>query len=129
MRAWHIVVVSVARRPYRYATGQRANAKTLNMQIPILIERIAGNGYRARSSEPFAVTAKGATREEALARIREKIQARLARGSELVGLEVGPQPNPWIEFAGMFKDDPMIDEWKKAMADYRKKVDEDPEYR
>ncbi len=98
------------------------------MQIPILVERIAGNGYRARGSEPFAVTAKGATREEALAKIRAKIQARLKEGTELVGLEVGPEANPWVEFAGMHKDDPMIDDWKKAMADYRKKVDEDPEY-
>ncbi len=28
----------------------------------------------------------------------------------------------------MFKDDPWIDEWKKAMGEYRKKVDEDPDY-
>jgi predicted RNase H-like HicB family nuclease len=98
------------------------------MQIPILVERVAGNGYRARASEPFAVTAKGATRDEALAKIRAKIQARLKEGTELVSLEVGPETNPWVEFAGMYKDDPMIDDWKKAMADYRKKVDEDPEY-
>ena len=44
-----------------------------------------------------------------------------------MALEVGLEPNPWAEFAGMFKDDPMIDEWKSAMADYRKKVEDDPE--
>jgi predicted RNase H-like HicB family nuclease len=98
------------------------------MQIPILVERIKGNGYRARGSEPFPVTAKGATREEALTKIRAKIQARFKEGTELVGLEVGQETNPWIEFAGMFKDDPLIDDWKKAMAEYRQKVDEDPEY-
>jgi hypothetical protein len=26
----------------------------------------------------------------------------------------------------MFKDDPMIEEWKNAMADCRKQVDEEP---
>jgi predicted RNase H-like HicB family nuclease len=98
------------------------------MQIPILLERIAGDGYRARGAEPFAVTAKGATREEALAKIREKIEARLKEGAELVGLEIGSEANPWVEFAGMFKGDPLIDEWKKAMADYRNKVDEDADY-
>ncbi len=98
------------------------------MQIPVLLERIKGNGYRARGSEPFAVTARGATRDEALTKIRRKIQARLKEGTELVGIEVGPEPNPWVEFAGMFKDDPMIDDWKRAVADYRKKVDEDPDY-
>ena len=37
------------------------------MQIPILIEPIAGNGYRASGGEPLALTADGATHEEALA--------------------------------------------------------------
>jgi hypothetical protein len=44
-----------------------------------------------------------------------------------VGLEIGPSVNPWIEFAGMFKGDPLIVEWNKAMADYRKRRDEDPD--
>jgi predicted RNase H-like HicB family nuclease len=39
------------------------------MQIPVLIERIARNGYRAKSMEPLAVSARGATREEALAKL------------------------------------------------------------
>ena|SRR5579859_4612234 len=98
------------------------------MQIPVLLERVKGNGYRARGSDPFAVSVRGATREEALNKLRGKIQARLKKGTELVGIEVGESSNPWVEFAGMFKDDPMIEEWKKAMAEYRKKVDEDPEY-
>jgi hypothetical protein len=98
------------------------------MQIPVLVERVKGNGYRARGKEPFAVSARGATREEALAKLRAKIQARLKNGTEIVGLEVGPQPHPWMEFAGMFKDDPMFDDWQKAIAEYRRQVDNDPEY-
>lgn len=98
------------------------------MQIPVLIERIAGNGYRARGSEPFAISARGATREEALAKLRRRIQARLERGAELVGLEIGPEANPWIDFAGMYSaDDPVVQDWKKAMAEYRRKTDEHPE--
>jgi hypothetical protein len=73
------------------------------------------------------VTARGATRQEALVKIRAKIQARLKNAKELVGLEIGPTANPWVEFAGMFKDDPGIHEWKKAMAEYRKRVDQDPD--
>jgi predicted RNase H-like HicB family nuclease len=98
------------------------------MQIPVLVERLKGNGYRARGKDPFAVSAKGATREEALAKLRAKIQTRLKNGTEIVGLEVGPQPHPWMEFAGMFKDDPMFDEWQKAIAEYRRQVDNDPDY-
>jgi hypothetical protein len=29
------------------------------MQIPVLVERVKGNGYRARGTEPFAKSAKG----------------------------------------------------------------------
>jgi hypothetical protein len=97
------------------------------MQIPVLVEPIARNGYRARGLEPFALSAKGATREEALAKLRAKIEGRLKKGAELVGLEVGAVPHPWMEFAGMFKDDPWIEDWKRSIEEYRKKVDEDPD--
>ena len=96
------------------------------MQIPVLVERVKGNGFRARGTEPFAVSARGASREEALAKLHHKIQKRLEKGTELVGLEVGPQANPWLEFAGMFKDDPLIDDWVRSMAEYRQQVEDDP---
>lgn len=98
------------------------------MQIAVAIERVKGNGFRARGAEPFALTGRGATKEEALRKLSEKIQARLKRGVEVVGLEVQSNANPWVEFAGMFKNDPFIDEWKQAMADYREQVDNDPNY-
>jgi hypothetical protein len=97
------------------------------MQIPVLLERIKGDGFRARGSEPFAMTAKGATREEALTKLRTKIQSRLSKGNELVALEVGPEGNPWVEFAGMFKDDPWIADWKQSVEEYRQRVDDDPD--
>jgi hypothetical protein len=93
------------------------------MQIPILLERVKGNGYRARGTEPFAVSAKGATRAEALAKLRAKIQARLKNGTEIVGLEVGPQAHLLAEFAGMFKDEPDFEDLLKIMADNRKRMD------
>ena len=96
------------------------------MQIPVLIERVARNGYRAKSAEPFKVSARGATREEALAKLRAKIQTRLKKGAEIVGLEIGPPPHPWMKYAGMFKDDPWIEDWEKSMAEYRQQVEDDP---
>ena len=97
------------------------------MQIPVLVERVKGNGYRARGKEPFAVSARGATREEALAKLRAKIQARLKNGIEIVGLEIGPLPHPLAEFAGMFKDDPDFEDVLKIMAENRRRMDEDPD--
>lgn len=95
------------------------------MRIPVLLKRVKGNGFRARATEPFSVTAKASTREGALTKLRNKIQAQLKNGVELVGLEVGLPPNPWIEFAGMFKDDPWIEDWKKSIEEYRQKVEDD----
>ena len=95
------------------------------MQIPILIEPVTGKGYRARGGEPLALTAEGASQDEALANLKEKLQARLGNGAVVVPLEISSQPHPLAEFAGMFKDDPLLKEWKKSMAAYRRKVDRD----
>ncbi len=98
------------------------------MQTPILIERIAGNGYRSRGGEPFALGAEGKTREEVMAKLREQIQARLSEGSAIASLEVAIEPHPLAKFAGMFKDDPLFESWQKSIAKYRREVDADPDY-
>jgi len=98
------------------------------MQIPIVVERVKGNGYRARSGEPVPVSSRGQTREDAIKNLREKIHARLKEGSEIVGLEVGPTLNPWLESAGIFSPkDPLVQEWIQIMAENRRKMDEDPD--
>ena len=99
------------------------------MQIPILIEPVAGNGFRSRGGEPFALSAQGATRDEVLAKLQEQLQARLREGAEAVTLDLvqTPPAGPWVEFAGMFKDDPYFDAWQDAIAENRRKADEVPE--
>jgi hypothetical protein len=93
------------------------------MQIPVLIEPISGNGYRARGGEPLPLVVEAPTREEALAKLREALQDRLRNGAELVPLETAPQPHPLAEFAGMFKDDPFFDQVLEIMAENRRKMD------
>ena len=56
------------------------------MQIPVLVERVAGNGYRARGAEPLGFVAEGPTRETALAKLKELVQARLRQGAEIVSI-------------------------------------------
>ena len=98
------------------------------MQIPVLLESVKGNGYRARGSEPFAVSAKGATREEALAKLQAKIRARLKEGTELVELEIGPSSGPPMDGAGIFSaEDPLVVEWIQIMKENRQKMDQDPD--
>jgi len=37
-----------------------------DMNIPILIEPVPGNGFRSRGGEPFALSAEGETRAQVL---------------------------------------------------------------
>ncbi len=97
------------------------------MQIPILIEPLVGNGFRARSGEPFALTAEGSTREEALQKLQQLINDRRAAGAEVVALEIGPHRLPPPPFAGR-QADPLLEEWKRAKAEYRQQVEDDPNY-
>lgn len=124
------------------------------MQIPVLVEKVEGNGYRAREVWPLSqgsfFAAEGATREEALDKLRELIRSRLPSGAELVDLEIGTEAeiqrlkaenaalrdhvrqlaeSPWEKIAGIYKDDPLFDEWQQAIADYRRERDEDPDIR
>jgi hypothetical protein len=97
------------------------------MQIPILIEAVPGNGFRSRGGEPYALSAEGATREEVLAKLQEQLLARMKAGAAVVPLEVPAEPYRLVKFAGMFESNPWIDEWKAEMAEYRRKIDEDPD--
>jgi len=96
------------------------------MQIPVLIEPLTGKRYRARGAEPFALSAEGATPEEALTNLKEQLEARLKNGTAIVPLEVPTEPHPLAEFAGMFKDDPYFEEVLEIMAANRRKMDRDP---
>ncbi|GEM_PF-4504888 len=64
------------------------------MQISVRVEPVAGNGYRAKGAEPFGFSAEGATREEAVAKVRQLCQARLSGGAEVVTVDLGMPPHP-----------------------------------
>jgi hypothetical protein len=90
-----------------------------------LIEPISGKKFRARGAEPFALSAEGATRQEALTRLKAQLEARLKSGTAIVPLEAGSEPHPLAEFAGMFKDDPYFEEVVEIMAANRRRMDRD----
>jgi len=96
------------------------------MQIAVVIEPVAGNGYRARG-ELLGLSADGPTREAALAGLREQLQDRLRQGTEIIGLEVAPA-NPWVEFAGMFQGNPLFDDVQRIMTENRQRDEADPDY-
>ena len=96
------------------------------MQIPVLVERAPGKGYRAKGVEPFNITAEGSTREEAIRRLEEQIAQHIAAGAEIVSIDLPTTEHPWAPFAGSIKDEPLTDDWKQAMAEYRTSVEADP---
>jgi hypothetical protein len=99
------------------------------VEIPVLIEPVAGNGFRAQGSAPLAMSAEGGTPAEALAKLQELLCNRLAAGAQIVALQLPPTPHPLAPFAGTLnRDDPLVQAWKESMAEYRKKVEEDPDY-
>lgn len=99
------------------------------MQLEVLIEPMNGRGFRASGAGPFRVSVDGATREEALKKLQDEIQTRIRSGAEIITLEMPAESNPWLKIAGMYKDDPMLEEWKQAMAEYRDQIEKDDGYR
>jgi hypothetical protein len=100
------------------------------MQIPVLVERIGRNEFRAKAGEPFALSAEGRTHEDALRNLRQLIDSKLSAGTELACLDIPTNHNPWLRMAGCWDpDDPMVQQWKEILKENRRKADEDPDYR
>lgn len=96
------------------------------MDLTVLIEPVAGNGYRAVSGS-LPLAAEGSTAEEAVENFRRLLAARVAAGARVVKLQI-PGDDPWEKLAGIYKDDPYYDEWRQAIEDYRRQVETDPDY-
>jgi hypothetical protein len=99
------------------------------MDIPVIVEPVAGNGYRAVGTAGLSVglIAEGTTREEAMEKLRALVKARAEAGAELRPLQGPAERHPFAEQAGWLRDDPMYDAWRQAMEDYRRQLDEDPD--
>jgi hypothetical protein len=99
------------------------------MQFAVLIEQVANNGYRASSGAPLELSAEGATRDEAIRNLQAQLRQRLQTGAELATVEVvvSPPENPWVRYAGMFKDDPDFQDVIDIIAENRRKMNVDPD--
>ena len=72
--------------------------------------------------------AEGATRQQALTRLRDSVIARLAQ-AEIVPMEIETtnSTHPWLKFAGKYKDDPQFDEVLSYIEAYRREFDAEME--
>ena len=94
------------------------------MDMTVLIEPKDGR-FRASTSQPIMLESEGASREEALERLRELAISRLA-GGELVSVSLpnGDSRHPWMKFSGIWKDNPDLDQFVRNVAEYRKSINE-----
>ncbi len=69
-------------------------------------------------------------RTTALEQLQERLENHLA-GAEIVSLAIKlpsqKQKNPWLEMAGIFKNDPQFDQMLEAIETYRRELDENIE--
>ena len=90
------------------------------MQIPVLVEPVASNSFRAGA---LGYSAEGPTKDEAVAKLKTVLHQRIVAGAEIVFLSLpGPRPP-----AGDLQGDPMFADWVKEMAEYRRERDKELE--
>lgn len=101
--------------------------------MQVILKKIA-SGYRASSYSPFVEVAEGPTREDALHLLQNLLHKRLD-GGEIVELPLNGtvttrevQRHRLADFAGDMKDSPLYDDWVDSMKEYRRQVEEDPNY-
>ena len=97
------------------------------MKIPILVQSENGNGFRAEILPATTFCGEGPTPKEAVENLRGLIQTRIDEGAEIGYLEFADNANPWLELIGVYKHDPYLSDYKQAIAEHRRQVEEDPD--
>ena len=97
------------------------------MQIPVLIERTADRRFIATGSAPFTVQAEADTADEALEKVKQMIDDRVATGATIASVDLSGPSNAWLAGAGMFAGDALFVEWQRAIVDNRCVANSDAE--
>ena len=94
------------------------------MTYNAIVENTTPHGYTASIQEWPSCSATGATKAEALTRLRQAISDRLSK-VEIVPIEVDVPGNghPLAKVLGIFEDDPTFDQFVEDMAAYRREID------
>jgi hypothetical protein len=94
------------------------------MEVTVLVERLNEHKYRASTGYPVPMESEGNSREDAVERLREQAVQRL-KASELVQVSIREisDTNPWIKYAGIWKDHPDFETFLENIAEYRRTAD------
>jgi hypothetical protein len=88
-------------------------------EVAVVIEPIAGNGFRASSSEPLPAVAEGPSREEAVERLRTALEDRLRCGAEVIRLRIGARG----KHGPVWPDDALTTAWLQGITEARNEAD------
>ncbi len=97
------------------------------MDVCVMLEQVERDGYRATTFAPAPLVAEAATRDEAIAKLRDLLCQKLA-GAELIQLQIPIEthPDPWLAFAGIWRNHPEAAEIENNLREYRREVNADP---
>lgn len=95
------------------------SSETIIPNLHILLEHNSQGNAIATVLELPNCHAEAPTREQALEKLKKQVLARL-ENAEILSLELQspqnqPPENPWMKFAGVFKDDPDFDEFQQSI--------------
>lgn len=94
------------------------------MTTEVLLETLPDHRYRATGAGRFAVSAEGATRDEAIQNFRVAAARSITGEAEVVSVDVPiTSAHSWSPFAGIFKDEPLFDAWQEVIAENRRVED------
>ncbi|MFB2917949.1 type II toxin-antitoxin system HicB family antitoxin [Aerosakkonema funiforme] len=101
-----------------------ADKKIPQLTYSVIVEREKEGRYKATVWGLADCQVIEDTREAALKSINQLLIARL-ENAEVVVQEIAlpKSENPWIKFAGMYKDNPLFNEMISEMEAYRREVD------
>ncbi len=96
------------------------------MRIPIVIETLPNNRFRAKSTAEFPLVVEANTPEESLRIWRERYASVLPSDAELVAVEPSVcDAHPFAKFIGTQKNDRLVELWRDGLAEYRRERDDE----
>lgn len=91
------------------------------MQIPIVIESLPGNRFRATSTTALSLMVEANSAEESLRLWCERYASVLPSDAEIVAAE--PPAHAFAKFIGTLKNDRLVEFWREGLAEYRRDRD------
>lgn len=104
-----------------------ATSQTANLKVNIVLETREDGSAIASILEFPQYHVEAATREQAVATLKQLLTERMNR-VEVIPMEIKlpsaeQSQRPWMKFAGVFKDDPDFDAVQQYIQEYRQELD------